>query len=391
MRVPNPGVDGTNRLMSVGTVPGAPSVAAGMWAVGSYSPRSGAPSQTLVESLPPAAYPGPAPIPISYWETSIDFQAHYDLGYSAAQHTNAGVIMLNYGEPKHVYCSGWTACNGWGVGDHYYTSLPGTHDLALIDEGSDFSVLQAAEAFASGYHSYFTDTISETPVITLALSITNDNQDNGAALTAAHANLWAKMVQDVQAYLYSNGMTEIAVAAGISIHPSWSSYSAASTWVQGYTGSDYASSDVYNFGTTDGYPALAGNESEPAMGPAWAYSDWTNGQLYDVSGGLAGTLAFPQIFQPTWARSWAAVKRWSIDTDQAVALHFEGQMSDCQANQASPCAISLDPGVYFTPEQSYQVLWQELNGDPDASVHQTIDLITDVACSNGETNESCVP
>ena len=67
-------------------------------------------------------------------------------------------------------------------------------------------------------------------------------------------------------------------------------------------------------------------------------------------------------------------------------------MSNCQSTPCGdPNTTQQWQGLDFTPEQSYQVLWQELNGDPDTSVHQGIDLITDVACSNGEMNESCVP
>lgn len=255
----------------------------------------------------------------------------------------------------------------------------------MVDEGSNSSILNAVLDFAWGYHSCL-DTNLPPISITLVPSITNDNLDSGAALTSDHANEWSQMVQNVYSFVVENGWSEIDVAAGISAHPSWSTYSAADTWVQAYSDS-LGSPVIYNFGSTDGYPAVPAGESEPVVPPPWDYSNWTIEQLYNLSWGIAGTQALPQIFHPQWARGWYAVKKWSIDSAPSV-MTFAGQMSECQA---SPCAYGEQPGVYFTQDQAKQVLLQELNLDPDESVHQNLDQSTDVQCSNGVNSESCQP
>jgi hypothetical protein len=111
--------------------------------------------------------------------------------------------------------------------------------------------------------------------------------------------------------------------------------------------------------------------------------------LYNVSGGLAGLLAFPQVFHPQYARDWYAVKRWSMDTRLPI-VDFAGVMSECGSN---PCEEEEEahPDINFTPEESFQLLWQHLNGDPDEDMQQGVEQVSEVRCSNGSEDKSCEP
>ena len=137
----------------------------------------------------------------------------------------------------------------------------------------------------------------------------------------------------------------------------------------------------------NGYPAVPTGTPTPDIPPPWDYSAWTTEELYNISWGQAGAQAYPQIFHPTWVRNWYAVKRWSIDSDLDV-MHFEGEMSECQS---SPCASQQQQGVYFTPLQAWQLLWQEVNADPDGEMHQDLNQSTDTTCSNASTLAGCAP
>jgi hypothetical protein len=179
-------------------------------------------------------------------------------------------------------------------------------------------------------------------------------------------------------------LSEVDVAAGISIHPSWSSYSLAQTWVQAYSSNEV--SYLYNFGNTSGYPAIPAGTPTPEVPPPWDYSSWTTQQLYNVSTGITGTLAFPLVFQPQHARNWYAVKRWSLDSELPL-LDFAGVMSEC----GTECDEE-EPEVFFSAQHAGEVAWLQVNGDPDEEMQQELEQNSYVVCSNDESvSEDCEP
>jgi hypothetical protein len=108
--VPNPGVQESNSLLGVGAAPGAPGAAVSVWAVGSYVPYQGAPSQTLVEYLPPT--PSKAGATSGFrgesedegsrpYEASIEGGVQYDLGCERApgRKGESGTVLVRLGPP----------------------------------------------------------------------------------------------------------------------------------------------------------------------------------------------------------------------------------------------------------------------------------------------------
>jgi hypothetical protein len=207
------------------------------------------------------------------------------------------------------------------------------------------------------------------------------------------------MVSTVQAYVINNNLASLVdVEGAIDLEPDWSTYSLAHDWASAY--SSQAVSYLYNYGSTDGYPAVPSGEPTPVVPPPFAYSMWDSKQLYYLSGGLDGTggggvpgvVAMPQILRLTFAKEWHAVNGWALNSGR-LPLQFGGAAS---ASTLCPSITAVSgTGACYYPQQAWQVFFHELASDPLTpnqhlwGISQLADRSTDIKCSNGSTSQSC--
>lgn len=371
---PNLGISST--LMGLTTIAGSNPVITGTWAVGSYTLYEGAPLQTLVETL---KAPTPPLTTTTYYVTTVSQSTNYSLGCQAGLARESGNIVLDYGQPRL-----WDP----GPNQRYGTLLIGSQDKAYITDptGTGKDITTAVEKFIRGYADCRPQQSFGAPMhATIAIGTNNNNLDGQAALTAGHAQAWANMVSIVQAYVINNELESLVdVQGAIDLQPDWSTYTLAHDWVQAYT--DQKVSFLYNFGSTNGYPAVPPGEPTPVVPPPWAYSNWDSSQLYKVSWGIPSILPMPQILQRTFSKDWHAVARWAINSG-LPPIQFAGEAS---ASTLCP-SITQAPGTgaCFDPQQSWQVFFHELAADPLGGIPQPLDRATDIKCSNGSTSQGC--
>jgi hypothetical protein len=380
---PAPGV--RSSLMGIATIPGNTAVVTSTWAVGSYVANIYGASQTLVERIqaPTATHTN-----ISYYENTLDLPSltnYYKQGCAAAARGDAGVVILEFGQPRNL---------GTPANPAYGTRLVGpAAQLAYISNpSSDIDITNAVEQFAKGFHDAYNSPNPNCPrafgllrQITLAVGV--NNQFNALPTptveVSGHAQAWAAMVKqiknDIAAY------SEVSLAAAIDAEPDFDpSYSFTKQWTETYDSAGVSA--YYNFGSTDGYPNLAPGDPTPIVpSPFGCCSAWSVDKLYHVSYGLSRALSLPEIYVPTYAREWNRVKRWSIESHQSLIMSFVGEMSECAT---SPCNAT-GTSVFFNPEQAWRVFWLEINGDPDT--RQNLINSTDIKCSNGYSGVGCSP
>jgi hypothetical protein len=378
---PNPGATGASTtIMDLATAAGSSPVITETWAMGHDTPYQGAAVQALVETL---KAPSPPLTTTTYYMTMISASTSYSLGCSAGTNRERGIIVLDYGQPRL-----WNP----GPPPQYGTLLIGSQSAAyIIDPGGNHKdITTSVEKFINGYKSCQSQ--QQPPLhASIAIGTNNNNLDGNAALTSGHAQAWAAMVSTVQAYVINNGFDGyVDVQGAIDLEPDWSSYSLAHDWASAYSGQ--AVSSLYNYGSTDGYPAVPPGQPTPVVPPPWGYSLWDSHQLYDLSGGVdssggvVGMMAVPQILQLTLSKDWHAVSLWGV-ANGLPALQFAGEASD-----STLCPSATNPagtgGCYY-PQQAWQVFFHELSAQPQSGVPQLADQATDIKCSNGSTSQSC--
>lgn len=343
------------------------------WAVGSYIGSGTSPSQTLIEHITP---PTPPIRTTSYYENSMDLDAHYKQGCVAAANHESGIIVLDYGQPVDL-------------GDQsvpYGTYLIGTDTKAYISApGISTDITRASEKFAKGYDDAFHSLLpsSSCPsvsgpegVITLSISINNMLNLLSPTEVIGHAQAWASMVKAVQSYVLANLHGNIVVAAGVDAEPNWDPhYSFTKQWASTY--SDTNVSPYYAFGSFDGYPCRP--SGHPGFPDPLLCSFWTVDLDYTISWGIAEAQPLPEIYKPLDAREWYIVKHWGLEQyPYAPYMNFKGEMTECLSGGCPP---------QLTSQQAWPIMWLELNSDQVRGISPGAS--TDIKCSNGVTGNGC--
>lgn len=365
--------DTYNTLMGVAAVPGQVPITH-TWAVGSNGHRAIG-EKTLVENI---AAP-PAPISTtSYYETSTDPASHYQQGCKAALQNGNGTVVLDYGQPKD-----------WGVSSlhsRYGTQLIGTGATAYITNSSTTTpndITTAATKFALGYHDCYGS--NQATKVIIAIGTSNNNKDNTAEISAAHAQAWANMISNV--ITNTSSYTMVRVAGAMDIEPDFAytgtghsadyDFSKVLTWTTTFS-NDAGGAVYYNYGSTDAYPCTPPNPPLPAN---LGCSIWSADQLYSVSWGIPKAYPLPEIYKPLYSSYWYQLKRYGLAA-YGSAMYFRGEMTECQS---SGCTAPND----YSADQGYQTFWLKLNADPLTS--ESILWSTDIKCSNNSANPGCAP
>jgi hypothetical protein len=305
-------------------------IIARVWAVGNYAP-SGASQWTLIEHLTAPSAPRGT---WSYYEFDVNPNTHRTQGEIAGQQGRSGIIFLSYNRPKNY---------GTQVSPIYGARLIGSSDKTTIEE-----IETAVKSFMDGYHAYWQ---GWPQTIKLAVSITNHDlvPTDPAELTEGHAHAWADMVTRLLTYSIIRGYDEIFPAAGIDAEPSWEpGYLKTEEWIESYITYPNRYSALYTFGSIDNYPCLP-NMPNPEEPPNFC-SAWDVNRLYMANFGISPGLIIPvaQIYRPTRSRWWDIVARKGYDT-HSDRMDFGG---------------ATGGSLLLTGEQSWRLLWLELNADP---------------------------
>jgi hypothetical protein len=192
-----------------------------------------------------------------------------------------------------------------------------------------------------------------SPLI-LVVSLNNADFDvnDPAELTTEHAQAWSDMVTRIIEYMIDNDYDQQGIAgisAGIDAEQ-WGDYDDVETWVRSYMEYPARISPLINFGSIDEYPCSYPQQFPPphncgTHGPR----RWSDDDYYILSGGLGFTLyPFPQVYKATRARWWEIVARRAYDHHGGFQMDFQGNVW----------------GDVFNSEQSWRLLWLELNSDP---------------------------
>ncbi len=309
--------------------------------MGDYQDNSEA-YDTLAENI---AAPTAPLSSTSYFVTNTSLNTHYNDGYCAANNPSSSIVVLDYGQP--------VTATQQPIGNPYGTVLFDAHTTST----TTYAISNAVESFIYGYNDAYdrvpnpnvTCTINPGSA-TIAIGTSNLIQGGVGAVSPAHARAWANMVNDVRAF--ATPYSEVTVAAGFDAEPDYSNYSSAQAWVKTFTLSSTAT--LYNYGTVGAFPCTTASEHLPH---GLSCAGWTVDQVYQLSSGITGTKALPEIYADTYPMDWYQVDRWGVQT-YSKQMSFAGDMTGC------PYA-SCDP--QYNPTDGWQTLWLELNSDSATS------------------------
>jgi hypothetical protein len=232
------------------------------------------------------------------------------------------VVVLSFGDP------GWQTYGTWGAWDG---SLGGFVSNATIEANVKRYMQGFWNCTIAGSRSF----------MIVAPGVTNHGSGINSSAANALGTAWGSMVQDLNSWISSSGMTSQLLAYGsIDAEAGWGVASNALAWASGFS----TSGDFYfDFGSADGCP--------PASSCA---NGWTQANEYQMAWGNAKAFAIPEIYNNTMAQQWAQISAWGNAHTSSGPIRWSAAMSQYQAclDQGAACS-----GTDYTPQQSWQALY----------------------------------
>jgi hypothetical protein len=288
--------------------------------------------------LPPGV---PLPYSSSVYLLTVDGTTMYNLGcqYGTLDKNLAGVrdtiIVLDFGSPKQINAEYGT-------------------DLFWMGPVTITQIKAAVENFGRGY--YVCASTDRGSQIYIGIGTTNYGSvmNSSTATARALGVAWAKMVNDVNSWLITNGYSGQVHAVGANdIELSWSSAAIGRAWVDGYDSVNLY--DYYDFGAAEGC-AIRSNPNLTMCGNGWTRNDvW-----YKAYGTRPG-FPLPEIYNTKGlnAQQWALLSLYSVNT-YGYKIEFRGLMTQYQACLQAPGQCT---GVDNTPSAGWLQLYNELIKD----------------------------
>jgi hypothetical protein len=244
----------------------------------------------------------------------------YQQGASTHTPSQNGLVVLDFGAPCYV------------------PSDPSIYGVEMFFQPTcipDSSLQPLVENWIRGYESQ-----NQTSTVNLTLAIGTSNSYNGVDSNYALTN--AEMSSSGQ-FWYQNLVGAIStsgLAAPLTIWGAddmeqasdneWSSGAPTVAWVQGFDSA--SSADAACPLNQGGYLADYGDD---ILGGSGSADGWTVQQVYDVSWGLAGTCAEPEIYYSDMATEWQELSQWAVQSS-ASAISFSGVMTEVESGTLSP-------------------------------------------------------
>jgi hypothetical protein len=209
--------------------------------------------------------------------------------FDAAHNTNS-LVFLDFGG-QNSSGTGTTEINGTPV--------------------SNLQIETLAEDFANGY--YICTGSDTTTVLTLAVGTNNSAYD----ISSSGGKAWAGVVQAVTQGTQSDA-SQVSIWGANDIEPSWSSWSAAKSWVDGY--SNNGGGLYLDYGSADGCSQTTDTNTT-------CNNRWTQSDVYYVAWGALSALSSPEIYYTSLAAQWTQISRYGAQYSQGP-IYFEGPLDE---------------------------------------------------------------
>lgn len=224
------------------------------------------------------------------------------------------------------------------------------------------------ETALKGYLDGFASARTSTAPVTIVIAT---NNDSATAIDSNAGRNWAGMINQLRAYVSSQGWSGLDVVGGNDIEAGFRGTEAqAESWTKGYL---VETSAPYVFlGSADGCPATG------AAGGTCQYG-WTASQYYRLAHGLAPTqmFALPQIYVTAMAQQWKGIDL--TGAAGADRITFLGPLTEYAACQ-QPGSGCGDSG-YLTPAAARSALAAAL-ASVAATSQQRLPVSTDLRIDN---------
>jgi hypothetical protein len=254
---------------------------------------------------PAAAAPGAT---VSRYVSLISESYHYQMGCNAALTKVSGVTVLIYGKPVVVR-------------GRYGASLYGGPDATIAQIGA------AVKAFGRGYYRCSLRSRPHTTFVNLVIATTNCC--GRGQVRYEHGRAWARMVNDVGAWLRARGYAgKVRVRGGSDMEPSYNSRWRTWQWWLGYHSVNRYY--LYNVGSADGCPQTGDGRANGYCNNGWRQSD-----LFGLSW-HGDAVPLPQIYlnSGAQARQWKQIKLYGI-VSEGRSMTLMGSLTQSRACQQS--------------------------------------------------------
>jgi hypothetical protein len=289
----------------------------------------------------------PPPYTTSYYMTTTDYDALYNLGISSGQKILPAqdvVIFLDFGQP-------WQENGIWGVAI-----------FGSLEFRSTAQILTAIQGFCRGYYL----AAPSNSHVTLAVGTSNFERAEyrGRYVTRDHGIAWAQMIKALNDWLANppSWADKITIARAIDAEPGWNTAVNTRAWADGFQ--QAANGSTYlNYGSCDSCPFDRCPTCQPSNG-------WTFEDIWYVSWGVPSAFVVPEIYLPDGsnAQQWFRVSLygWAV---HGQAVIFSGVMTQMQACNCEP---QTNP-----PPEGWSQLYNLINSDYKTA--SDIEWLTDIS------------
>jgi hypothetical protein len=205
-------------------------------------------------------------------------------------------------------------------------------------------IASLVQDFATGY--YHSLGANRTLHVRIVIATSN----GGNAVTAAHGQAWAEMVNSVASWVVNQGYSgQVDIAGGINIESGFNGFDITRRWIDGYA--SVARRFLYNLGAAYGY---------------------TQENLWYLSWGSPPAEPLPEIYSTGNATQWANLSSYGAQqhNESVIMAGALTEVGACVQHPDDTCKPTP-----FTPAQGWQALYDKLK---DVGTAQTLPWSTDI-------------
>jgi hypothetical protein len=295
-----------------------------------------------VTSAPAFAIPGKPITDTIYYIQSNNPSKAYDIGCAqgqkdAASDNRDSRVVIAFGTQTLGLDGNWLPSN-----DVYISNA----DVENVAEEVAFGYWQC-----TGAMDFFS---------TMYLEMSTNN--SGPTPTTARGNAWGDIVTLVHNYVVTN-WGQVIVQGANDIEPSWSSFSAAQAWVQGFAA--HYNGMYLDTASSDGCPRWDHTNGTCNLAPDRTL--WTQDEEWWISWGFAPALNAPQIYFVDQARQWYQISLWG-DSAHNSPIYFSAVLDEWPDDHSTYTATDAwntflnmlwsTPSTSVTPPFSMEIIYE---------------------------------